>query len=548
MTVSDHRDEPRYDAGRVRTRISRLRALILSSVLLVQLVALAVIYQFFVDIDCGATGSYELCRGLRSALGRGMALATGVTVLLLARPAIFAEFAQRAARTTRISHSAGLLAFAGFVTLLIPAAFLMQGAGPEQFARAVPIWIIGGIIIVPAALRWIAPLSDWAWLLRSLGWLGGAVLVFVTFMPEMAAAMQPLWSIEALTFLTFALVYVLLRVLGTGAFADPDTFILGVEDFAVHIAAQCSGVEGFVLVGGFVALYALLFHATIRHGRFWLIVLPLALLASWVLNIVRIAALVLLGAHVSPRLAVDGFHSYAGWIFFTLLALGILIIVHRAASLHRAEARAPSTPITQDMIAAQILPFIAFMVSGLIASAFFAPAALGYPLRVAIMLAVLLPFWRLIRALPWQIDGLSWALGAGVGVLWVALQGGSSGSGTELNMMLAGMSLAGAIVWVILRLFGTILLVPLIEELFFRGYLLARFDGNGWPRRGLAIVISTGAFAILHGRYLEATLAGLVFAYVYLRRNRLSDAVQAHMAANIVVAGWGIALGDLGLI
>ena len=544
MTFSDHRNELRHEAGRVQAHSGRFRALIL----LVQLVALAVIYQFFVDIDCGSTGSYELCRGLRSALGRGMALATGIAVLILARPAVFAELSQRAAQTTRTSHIAGVFAFVGFAILLIPAIFLVQDAGPEQFARAVPIWITGGLIIVPAALRWIAPISDWGWLLRSLGWLGGAVLVFVTFMPEMAAAMQPLWNIEALTFLTFALVYVLLRILGTGAFADPDTFILGVDDFAVHIAAQCSGVEGFVLVGGFVALYALLFHATIRHARFWLIVLPLALLASWVLNIVRIATLVLLGAHVSPRLAVDGFHSYAGWIFFTLLALGILIIVHRSASLHRAEARAPSTPITQDMIAAQILPFIAFMLSGLIASAFFAPAALGYPLRVAIMLAALLPFWRLIRALPWHFDGLSWALGAGVGLIWIAMQGGSSGSGAELSTMLAGMSLAGAIIWVILRLFGTILLVPLIEEFFFRGYLLARFNGNDWQRRGLAIAISTGAFAILHGRYVEATLAGLVFAYVYLRRNRVGDAVQAHIAANIVVAGSAIALGDLGLI
>lgn len=548
MTLSDKSDSPPPETWQPRMIFRKHRALVLSGILLAQLIALAVLYQFFIEIDCGTTGSYELCRGLRSALGRGMALATGFGVLILARPAVFAEFARRAAAVSRASRVAGFTTFAGFAILTLPALFLAQGTGPEQFGRAVPIWLLGGAIIVPSALRWIAPFASWIWLLKSLGWLGGAVLIFVTFMPEMASAMQPLWNIEALTFLTFALVFVLLRVLGGDAFADPETFVLGVDNFAVHIAAQCSGVEGFVLVGGFVTIYAVLFHATIRHSRFWLIVLPIALLASWLLNIVRIAVLVLLGAHVSPRLAVDGFHSYAGWIFFTLLAFAILIAVHRSSALHKTEARAPATAVTQDMMAAQILPFVAFIVSGLIASAFFAPAALGYPLRVAIMLGALLPFWRLIRALPWQFDLTSWGLGAGVGLLWVLLQGGASGSGTEIAAMLGAMSLAGAAFWMILRLIGTVLLVPLIEELFFRGYLLARLDGPDWRRRALAVVVSTAVFALLHGRYLEAAIAGLVFAYAYLRRGRVSDAVQAHIAANAFVALAALSLGDWGLI
>ncbi|MCC5965553.1 MAG: exosortase E/protease, VPEID-CTERM system [Natronohydrobacter sp.] len=548
MFSAQNPNDPTLERTPMTEGLTQHRALYLAGLVLAQLIALAGLYQFVIEIDCGATGSFELCRGLRSALGRSLALLTGIGVLVLARPAIFAAFARRAAITSRITRLAGLATWAGFAVLLLPALILAEGAGPAEFARAVPIWLLGGALIIPATLRWVAPWSDWAWLLRQLGWLGAAVLAFVMIMPELAQAVQPLWNIQALTFLTFALVFVLLRLLGTDAFADPETFVLGVEDFAVHIAAQCSGVEGFVLVGGFVALYAVLFHATIRHGRFWLIVLPLALLASWVLNIIRIAVLVLLGAHVSPQLAVDGFHSYAGWIFFTLLALAILALVHRSNALHRVEARAPSTPITQDMTAAQILPFVAFMVSGLIAAALFDPAALGYPLRVAIMCAAVLPFLALLRALPWQIDPLSWGLGAAVGVLWIVSQGGASASGAELAAMLGGMSLAAAVVWSVSRLIGTVLLVPLIEELFFRGYILSRLDGDGWPRKLLAVAVSTAVFAVLHGRYLEATLAGLVFAWCALRRGRVTDAVQAHIAANAIVALGAVITGDWGLI
>lgn len=524
------------------------RALIIAGVFLVQLLALAGLYQFVIEIDCGSTGSYELCRGLRSALGRGLALLTGVGVLMLARPAIFAEFAQRAAEVTRMSRLAGGLAWAGFAVLIVPALILAEGAGPEEFARAVPVWLLGGAIILPASMRWLARWSDWAWFLRQLGGLGASVLIFVTVLPELAEAVQPIWNIQALTFLTFALVFVLLRLLGTDAYADPETYILGIDGFAVHIAAQCSGVEGFVLVGSFVALYAVLFHATIRHGRFWLIVLPLALLASWLLNIIRIAVLVLIGTHISPQLAVDGFHSYAGWIFFTLLALAILVLVHRSNKLHRIEARAPALPLTQDMTAAQILPFIAFMVSGLIAAALFDPAAQGYPLRVVIMTAALLPFLGLLmRRLSWQLDLTSWAVGAAIGVLWILSQTETSAGG-EIATMLAGMSLAFAILWAVFRIIGTILLVPLIEELFFRGYILSRLDGEGWPRKLLAVAISTAVFALLHGRYIEATLAGLAFAWLALRRGRVSDAVQGHVAANAVVALGAVVMGDWGLI
>ena len=48
----------------------------------------------------------------------------------------------------------------------------------------------------------------------------------------------------------------------------------------------------------------------------------------------------------------------------------------------------------------------------------------------------------------------------------------------------------------------------------------------------------------MHERWLVATLAGVVFALVYLRRGRLADAIAAHMVANLIVAGWAVATGD----
>ena len=53
-----------------------------------------------------------------------------------------------------------------------------------------------------------------------------------------------------------------------------------------------------------------------------LIVIPIALLCIWLLNAVRIALLMAIGAAWSPDIALQGFHSAAGWWSLTLVALG----------------------------------------------------------------------------------------------------------------------------------------------------------------------------------------------------------------------------------
>ena len=533
--------------------LRKLRAPAIALILLLQVVGLAVVYQFVIETDCAATGHGELCRFMRSMIARALALAAGLGLLFLARRSAFVHLAQRAQSPGPGARYGLLFNLIGVAVLLVPVALVSEIAAPREFRMAAGFWLLGGLIAVPASLRWLAPWQAWREWLSALGWLSAPVVVLVLVIPELAAVVQPLWDVSALTLLTFAMVYQLLRLLGADAIARPDEFVVGVDGFAVHIAAQCSGVEGFVLVGSFVAVYAALFHGMIRPVRYWLIVLPLALLLSWLLNILRIALLVLLGAHVSPTLAVDGFHSYAGWLFFTILALGVIMLVHMTPFLHRAEhnaerRQAPQPSLASDPAAARLLPFIAFMLSGIVVAAFFPLPEAGYPLRVLIMLLTLAPFWAQYAAFEWRLDPVALGAGAVVGLGWVLAQGAPAPGGGEIAAMLAGMSAAGAALWIALRVFGTVLLVPLIEELFFRGYLLARLDRGGLYWRIAAIAVSTAAFALLHGRWLEAGLAGLIFAGVFLRRQRIGDAVLSHMVANAIVAFMAVVTGNWTLI
>jgi len=269
---------------------------------------------------------------------------------------------------------------------------------------------------------------------------------------------------------------------------------------------------------------------------------------SWLLNVVRIAILILIGAYVSPDLAVNGFHSYAGWLFFTLLALGMLFLVQSIPWLQRTRRSAPATALRDDWVAACILPFVVFMLASVLVSALSPVPDLAYPVKALAIGAVLAVFVRAYRRLEYSHDPVAALAGLAVGVIWVLTSPQASAQDSALAVALAGLGPVLLALWVASRIIGTVLLVPLVEELFFRGYLLARLDLGGPWGRGAAIMVSSLLFAALHGRWMAAAAAGVVFAVVQLRRGRLADAVIAHTTANLVIATPAALLGDWSLI
>ena len=536
------------DNGTVTTGSAwRRRLVLLAALLLAELVLLAAVYQLFATLDCRDTGAYETCRYLRSMVARAISILAVAVVLIAARQEAFARLLSNPGERVMAGPA---LHLAGIGVLFLPVILLGQQDMAGYFAEIVAIWLIGAVLATLGAMRMLAPFAAWRQLLRDLGWLLPAALAIGYVIPDLALWVLPLWDIQALTMLTFVLVHGLLSLISDNTSADLATLVIGLEGFYVQIARACSGVEGVALVGGFTLLYALLFRGSIHPWRFWLVVLPLGILASWALNILRITALILLGAHVSPHLAVEGFHSYAGWLFFALLALALLYVVQATPWLHRQpEGAAPGLPpLRQDPEGARILPFVAFMLSGVVVAALVPVAELGYPFKVLVMAAALAFFWPALRGLEWRLDPVALLAGVAIGIGWIAAQPGGSETGREIAQALAGISAAWLIAWIAFRMIGTIVLVPLVEELFFRGYVLARLDRGGLGWRMLALAVSTALFALLHGRWLEAGLAGLIFALVMLRRGRVGDAVLCHASANAVIAVVALATGDWGLI
>jgi uncharacterized protein len=165
--------------------------------------------------------------------------------------------------------------------------------------------------------------------------------------------------------------------------------------------------------------------------------------------------------------------------------------------------------------------------------------------------AVLAVFWReygeLARqTLPGAREALA-AVAAGlvVFVLWINLDAPWMQLG-EPSAGFTPLAAGGALDWplVAMRLAGAALLVPLIEELFWRSFLMRWieqpvFQGVDPRRVGVrAVVLSTFVFTLAHTLWLAAAIAGVVYALLYIRTGKLWVAVLAHAVTNAALGVW----------
>jgi CAAX prenyl protease-like protein len=132
--------------------------------------------------------------------------------------------------------------------------------------------------------------------------------------------------------------------------------------------------------------------------------------------------------------------------------------------------------------------------------------------------------------------------GVAVFVVWVALAG--TFDDPSLRSSVTHPSLR--FVWFACRLLGAIVVIPIAEELAFRGYLArrlmdqdfsaVRYTDLSWP----AIAISSVIFGVLHQGFIAGTAAGVCYALVARHRGRLSDAIVAHVVTSGLLAASAI--------
>jgi CAAX prenyl protease-like protein len=168
-----------------------------------------------------------------------------------------------------------------------------------------------------------------------------------------------------------------------------------------------------------------------------------------------------------------------------------------------------------------------------------------YALGPLAAVAVLLRVRAHLPPLSWSASWHAPAVGAAVFGMWLALEhvmAPDADGGQSLRAAVAHTPSPWAELWIAGRVLGSTLVVPLVEELAFRGYALRRliqrdftelpFDRFTW----LSFIVSSLAFGALHQRWVAGTLAGMAFAAIQYRRGKLGDALVAHAVANGLIS------------
>ena len=146
---------------------------------------------------------------------------------------------------------------------------------------------------------------------------------------------------------------------------------------------------------------------------------------------------------------------------------------------------------------------------------------------------------------------LATAVGLGVFALWIQLDAPWMTIGAP-SAVFTPLTAAGTIDWplVAVRWVGAALVVPVMEELFWRSFLMRWierpvFEGVDPQRVGAkAIVLSTFVFVLAHTMWLAAIVAGLAYAWLYVRSGKLWLPVIAHAATNGALGAWVVTTGN----
>jgi exosortase E/protease (VPEID-CTERM system) len=498
-----------------------------------------VVLNLFVDFD-----SAQAALGLGGAVRVAQHWGFRFLVSFAVAAAVFAYMRggrelQDAAAEVRAAavRARWLLVHIALVLLLMPLSAALYGSTTRlPLAAVVLLWVLLAILAVAALIKALAPWEAWRSVARALGALWWYAAFAAAAAVLTMAWSQRLWSVMARV--TFEAVSRLLLWLVPGLQVDPAHLVIDTGRFAVFIDPVCSGLEGMGLVLAFCAALLLLFRREYVFPRA-LILIPVGIALSFALNIARIAALVLIGDAGYSGVAVYGFHSQAGWIAFNGIAAGIAFVSLRSPWLTRTTAGQRIEGAAENPTAVYLLPVLALLLAGMVSRALSSGFETLYWLRlIAVGVALSYSYPRL-RGLDWRFGW--WGVGAGLAAF--AIWGVTAKLFLHQALGLAALQPPTPAWWIVLHLLTSLAALPLAEELAFRGYLLRRlqsaeFDSvaprtvGAWP-----LLLSSVIFGVCHGAlWFPGTLTGVIFGLVFMRTQRIGEAVAAHVTANALAA------------
>ena len=340
----------------------------------------------------------------------------------------------------------------------------------------------------------------------------------------------------------------------TQIFSPPQSVFpdFGTLKFHTGITPDCSGYEGISLIVILLLGYCYLQRSTLRVARS-LILVPLAILSMFVLNSIRIVVLIAIGHFYSPDLAFSGFHSIGGWLNLLIVLVLSLLALNLIPFFQKEKISQLGRPLNTEGLTL-LLPLFALIAISLFTKAFTVDFQWLYPIPIGASIWVIFYFREIIRNIYAPISLLSIGIGILVFILWVYLIPADEAQNLHFFKQIQSAPLEIALAWLLCRVIGASLVVPLVEELAFRGFMLPRLENwfkvyliknTLWKLLPgqiklfsifLALLFTSLLFGILHSEVLAGTIAGLGYGLAYISRRKVMYAIYAHGITNMLLA------------
>jgi len=164
------------------------------------------------------------------------------------------------------------------------------------------------------------------------------------------------------------------------------------------------------------------------------------------------------------------------------------------------------------------------------------------------------PMWRRATSQPRtgsEAGGaaVTWILAIAVGLVAIAIWIGIDPYYTKLENTLA-FDPSGKWLFIGFRVAGAVIAVPLMEELFWRAFLIRWFIDGDFKRvpvgtfTWLSFALTVALFGMEHREWLAGLICGALYNWLYYKRKDVFACVVAHAVSNAALAVWVLTTGD----
>ena len=174
-----------------------------------------------------------------------------------------------------------------------------------------------------------------------------------------------------------------------------------------------------------------------------------------------------------------------------------------------------------------------------------------YPVKIIAVAAALIYFRNTYEELRPGFSLLAIIVGLVAIAIWIGIDPfyPKFGSGAAFDPTTIS-PLAQRNVFLAFRIVGAVIVVPVMEELFWRAFLirwLVKEDFKSVPVgtfTGLSFAVTVGMFGAEHTQWLAGLICGALYNWLYYKRKDVFACVIAHAVSNAALVAWVLARGD----